>query len=198
MASEGQPPDEMKSGEMKELERELRALVPRGPRVELAKLMYLAGQASLSPVPPLVPLAAAPLWRTQWLWPVSTAVAATAAAWLGVLLFLSNHREALTTTEPREIVQPHAPLPAPRAVPEAPTSVVSVEPAPPTTTTVDAHYLRARETALSAGVDALAETSDAPQHSSTAPTSRAAQTSAVERELGIRRSVRGGWGFFGF
>lgn len=198
MASEGQHSDEVTSPELKELERELRALVPRGPNIELAKLMYQAGQASLSPVPPLAPIvAAAPLWRKQWLWPASTAIAATAAAWLGVLLLLSQHRASLPQTEPRTIVQPHAPLPAPSPVQAESQAVVNSEAAAPTVPATDAHYLRARETALSAGVDALSDKDGSHATATPAPMSRAAQASAVERELGIRRSIRGGWGFFG-
>src|SRR5687767_7511556 len=96
MAGERHHPDEMNPEDHRELERELRALVPRAPNVELAKLMYLAGQASLSPVPPMAPIGAAPLWRAQWWWPASTAAAGTVAAWLAVLLVLSHHKPSLT------------------------------------------------------------------------------------------------------
>lgn len=196
MDREGQSPGELNSPEMKELERELRALVPRAPNVELAKVMYLAGQASLSPVPPSPPAPPAAGWNAQWLWPISTAIAATAAAWLGVLLFLANHRHALETpAPPRVIVQPHAPatLPPQQAEP----SVAAIEAPAPAVAAQDAHYLRARETALSAGVDALTDEARS-QPSATDQTIDRAHKRRVERELGIRRPLRAGWNPFGF
>lgn len=147
MASEGQHPDDLKS-----LERELRALVPKSPNIDMAKLMYEAGQASLSPVPAPLPFAPVPAWRSQWLWPVSTAAVSTLAAWLAVLLALSYHRASLEP-KPRAIEPPHPPMvarPASEPIPAAP------EPAAVATFKAeDATYLRDRQTAIRQGVEAL-------------------------------------------
>ncbi len=105
MACEGQPhPDELK-----ELERELRALVPRGPRVEMARMMYLAGQASMSPVPPVAPGVAPKMMG--WFWPLSTGAMTLVALWLGALLVVLQTRPGLVNNAGHSDPPHHAPHP---------------------------------------------------------------------------------------
>lgn len=150
MAREEQQPDELK-----ELERELRALVPRGPKVELARMMYLAGQASLSPVPPGgVPLVPAKP-TGGWGWPVATGLMSLVALWLGALIIVLQTRGPL--------VQHAEPVPAPSAASPAPVNhpspmppiVVQTQVVDPTRTQADASYLRDRRTAIDEGVEAM-------------------------------------------
>lgn len=79
-------------GEINELERELRALVPRAPKIEVARLMYMAGQASMSPVPPPAPVVAG----SAWYWPLSTAISSVIAVWLSVMLIITNYNPSLS------------------------------------------------------------------------------------------------------
>jgi hypothetical protein len=147
MASEGQHPDDVRA-----LERELRALVPKSPNIDAARLMYLAGQASLSPMPPPIPFAPTPVWRAQWLWPISTAAAGVVAAWLAVLLAISYHHASLEP-KTRVIVRPHPPV---VPVPQTESKPATVEAtAVATIKAEDAHYLRDRQTAIRQGVEAL-------------------------------------------
>jgi hypothetical protein len=149
MASEGQQPDEMK-----ELERELRALVPRGPKVDLARIMYRAGQASMSPIPAVAPVAAK-VWG-GWFWPTSAGVMTLLALWLGVMLIVSQVRPAIDTRDTHNhtaVVQPALPkTPAPNSpmlLENVPGSVVE------STSPGDARYLRDRQVVISQGADAL-------------------------------------------
>lgn len=150
MAGEGQShPDELK-----ELERELRALVPRGPRVEMARMMYLAGQASMSPVPPTAPGVAPKAFG--WMWPLSTGAMKLVALWLGALLLVSHAPDVLVNTPRSNTQHPH-PL-HPVLPPNNPAPALAENGAPavvPGTTTVDARYLRDRQTAIRDGVEAL-------------------------------------------
>jgi hypothetical protein len=117
--------------------------------------MYLAGQASLSPMPPPIPFAPTPVWRAQWLWPISTAAAGVVAAWLAVLLAISYHHASLEPLKTREIVRPHHPpvMPAPQT--ESQPAPVEATTAVATIKAEDAHYLRNRQTAIRQGVEAL-------------------------------------------
>lgn len=202
MASEGQQPGEMNAQESKALERELRALVPRGSRIDVAKVMYFAGQASLSPVPPLAPVAPTPAWHSQWLWPAATAVSSVLAAWLAVLLVLSHHKDSIPKPEPRTIAQPHHTAPStdpppPQPVPEQ--AVAASAPTPSVTiNAADAHYLNARKTAIQQGVEALPE--PPADHSSPVEVSsyRELKARSFKRELGGNRTITGSWsGWFG-
>lgn len=206
--------------EMNDLERELRALVPRGPHVDVARLMYEAGQASLSPVPPTAPSVRAAAARSHWLWPLSTALTASLAAWLGITLVILQNRTPLATPE------------APSAAPAAPATIAnhqvsppgSISPAPrpevsppmsgardqaqtwaatdrgPGITSEGARYLRAREVAIDQGVEAIP--SLAADNASAAPASPTAQSTAAQQavhdELRSRTLIRGGapWKFW--
>lgn len=197
MASEGQQPGEMNAQESRALERELRALVPRNPRIDVAKVMYLAGQASLSPVPPLAPIAPTPTWNSQWLWPAATAVSSVLAAWLAVLLVLSHNKDSLPAPEPRTVAQPHHATPKtdpPPPLPAAEQAVASSASAPPVNiSAADAHYLNARKTAIQQGVEALPE----PPPNSSQPVEvssyRELKARSFKRELGGHRTITGSW-----
>lgn len=177
MASEGpQHPDEMK-----ELERELRALVPRGPKVDLARIMFRAGQASMAPVPPLAPPLPAKPWGT-WFWPASAGVMSLVALWLGAIIVVSQFRPhdtpaAPDTPHPTHMVAVPAPVPASTEnyppIVENPSPIV-VEPATPS----DARYLRDRQVVISQGVDAL------PRHQAgNAPSDTPGSYGSMNREM---------------
>jgi hypothetical protein len=197
MAGEGQHTNEMNSDDMnpddlRHLERELRALVPRAPSTDLAKLMYRAGQASLSPLPPIAPLAVAPVDRGQWLWPASTAVTGTLAAWLAVMLIIAYNRPSFPDAPTRSVVHPH-PLPPPVAVQEMAPAAPQIPAPRPTMTAENATYIRDRDTALQHGVDALSHPAAPALAGEGTSATRVVPSAALRRELGITRPVRGGW-----
>jgi hypothetical protein len=80
--------------DLKQFERELRALVPRGPNIEVARLMYVAGQASMAPVPSPLPQPAG----SAWYWPLSTAISSSIAIWLAALLIITEQNPSLMPT----------------------------------------------------------------------------------------------------
>jgi hypothetical protein len=176
---------------LKALERELRALVPKSPNIEVAKLMYLAGQASLSPLPPPVPFAPTPLWRSQWVWPISTAAAGTLAAWLAVLLAISYHHAALEP-KPKIVVQPHPPMTAPVAKTDVQPAPVEVN-AVATMKAEDARYLRDRETALRQGVEALPQTGSSGSARKEPTPYRAIYGGVLGRDFGFGAGKARGW-----
>jgi hypothetical protein len=197
MASEGQQPGEMNAQEVRALERELRALVPRSPRIDVAKVMFLAGQASLSPVPPIAPTAPTPSWHSQWLWPAATAVSSVAAAWLAVLLVLSHNKESLPNPEPRTVAQPDHPAPTTNPLSPSPTSqqaVAQSAPAPAVTVNAaDAHYLNARKTAIQQGVEALPEPTTDRSSPVEVSSYREMKAHTFGREPRGKRTVTGSW-----
>lgn len=168
MAGEGQDAREMNA-----LERELRALAPCAATIDVARLMYEAGQASLSPVPPVAPAKGS---RTHWMWPVSTALTGSLAAWLGITLLFMHNRAELTGV-PITAPAPDAPtvaITSPQVTAQAVTrpktrkpqefelSAPIIERSPD-----DGRYLRARQVAIERGVDALpAPTTSAPREAS--------------------------------
>jgi hypothetical protein len=188
MASEGQCPDEMRA-----LERELRALVPRGPNIEMAKMMYRAGQASLSPVPSLLPLAAVAPWRSQWLWPVSTAATSIIAGWLAVMLVVSHNKESLPASTPKVVTRPDTPKPNAPAAPAAGAALAEIGPIE-TITPGDAHYFRYRQIAVDEGVEAL-PVAPAGESTQRADSYRAVGSDELRRELGVMRprTIKAGW-----
>jgi hypothetical protein len=54
--------------------------------------MYMAGQASMAPVPPPAPVVAG----SAWYWPLSTAISSVIAVWLSVMLIITNYNPSLT------------------------------------------------------------------------------------------------------
>jgi hypothetical protein len=191
MDYEGQQPRELK-----ELERELRALVPRGPKVDLARIMFMAGQASMSPIPPPAPPAVP--WGA-WYWPISTAIASVVAVWLGVMLIWTQTHPTLVPA-PQHAVAPHPPLENPQAAPraedsaspDAPLSAIAeYSPGVGVSESLveDARYVRDRQTALSQGIDALPQPAQSGARS-TSPETYGALTRDVIREQ-QRRTIRG-------
>jgi hypothetical protein len=173
---------------MNDLERELRALTPRGPHVDLARMMYLAGRASLAPVSRSASKAIlAPPVRAPWLWPLSTAITGTLAAWLAVMLVVVQYR-SVGIERPTRAQAPHPPamhLPsAPHVVPaaEAMTSQDAFSPSDqsyPVVANSDAHFLRAREAALQQDISRTTTHSELPR--SAAMNSEANTFSALSR-----------------
>lgn len=183
MGSEG--PSER---EMNDLERELRALTPRGPHVDLARMMYLAGRASLAPVSRSASKAIlAPPVRAPWLWPLSTAITGTLAAWLAVMLVVVQSRSVPFERPAIRARAPHPPALHPQRGAEDAATVEGLatqesEPSQsyPVVASSDAHFLRAREAALQQDTSHTTDHSELPR--GTAVNSEANTFSALSRE----------------
>jgi hypothetical protein len=84
MSDEEQHKDEL-APELTALERHLREMLPRAPRVDRDRLMYAAGQAA-----PRAPIGIASTRRVArapgWMWPVATATMTAATVLLGTVL----------------------------------------------------------------------------------------------------------------
>ncbi|HTN75533.1 MAG TPA: hypothetical protein VL096_09810 [Pirellulaceae bacterium] len=190
MAHEEQQPDDLKP-----FEYELRELVPRGPKVDLARFMYRAGQASVSPVPPAPPATLA--LPGAWLWPTSTGIMTLIALSLGAVLLLTRS-PLLDNSAPREphlVVAPQ-PTTAPLVAESRPHAGIALEnsPAADVTQTLsgEANYVRDREVALSQGIDALPR-NQASSGTSGTPESYASLNQKLRREVQRQTKPAGFW-----
>lgn len=152
--------EERNAQDVTELEAALASLSPRASRVDRDQLLYLAGRASAEQT-------SVGNLRRPWLWPAATAVSASAAVVLAVLLlarpeprvverivYVPQPREAEGQQNQKTSHDQPAPLMADEHVDSSP-AVPATDPIWSVTDGRGTNYLRLRQMVLASGVDAL-------------------------------------------
>ena len=146
--------------DLKPVEQTLAAFVPRGPRVDRDRLMFLAG--SHSPAARRLDRSVEMRAKQAWLWPAATAAMTATSLALAVALFLRSEPRMQNVVRDSAPAAPTPHAEAVAAVTDSPKlsapdrePVFTYHPVARQSDVPANNYLRTREVALRMGVEAL-------------------------------------------